>query len=62
MTAIRDDPQIDPDFTVTPRPGMILMWPAFLMHYVHPNLSDDLRISISFNLIAKSPVDYLPDQ
>ena len=42
--------------------GMILLWPAFLLHYVHPNLADDLRISISFNLIVKSPGDYLPDQ
>ncbi len=62
MTAIRNDPQIEPEFTVTPQPGMILIWPAFLMHYVHPNLSEALRISISFNLIVKSPGDYLPDQ
>ena len=62
MTAIKDDPQIEPEFTVSPKAGMILMWPAFLMHYVHPNLSDALRISISFNLIVKNPTDYLPQQ
>lgn len=62
MTAIKDDPQIDPEFTITPSPGTILMWPAFLMHFVHPNLSEDPRISISFNIVVKNPTDYLPRQ
>ena len=62
MTAIKDDPQVDPEFTVTPEPGMILLWPSFLMHYVHPNLSDEPRISISFNLIVKNQADHLPEQ
>ncbi|MDH3452512.1 MAG: 2OG-Fe(II) oxygenase family protein, partial [Gammaproteobacteria bacterium] len=62
MNAIKNDPQIEPEFTIAPQAGMILMWPAFLLHYVHPNLSDELRISISFNLIVKSPGDYLPAQ
>jgi len=62
MTAIKNDPQVEPEFTVVPQAGMILMWPAFLLHYVHPNLADDLRISISFNLIVKSPTNYLPSQ
>ncbi len=62
MTAIKDDLQIDPEFTVAPSPGSILMWPAFLMHFVHPNLSDDPRISISFNVVVRNPTDYLPQQ
>jgi uncharacterized protein (TIGR02466 family) len=62
MTAIKDDPQIEREFTVSPEPGMILMWPAFIMHFVHPNLSEESRISISFNLIVKNPTDYLPPQ
>lgn len=62
MTAIKQDPQVEPEFTVTPRPGMILLWPAFLMHFVHPNLSQQPRISLSFNLILKNPTDYLPRQ
>ena len=62
MTAIKDDPQIEPEFTVSPKPGMILMWPSFLMHFVHPNLSEQMRISISFNLMVKNPADYLPQQ
>lgn len=62
MTAIKDDPQIDPEFTVAPRAGTILMWPAFLMHFVHPNLSEEPRISISFNVVINKPTDYLPSQ
>ncbi len=62
MTAIKDDPQIEPEYTVSPKPGMILPWPAFIMHYVHPNLSEELRIGISFNLIVPDPARYLPQQ
>jgi len=62
MTALRDDPQSDPELTVVPAAGMILLWPAFLMHFVHPNLSDEPRISVSFNLMAKNPAEHLPRQ
>lgn len=62
MTAIKDDPQVEPEYTVSPQPGMILLWPSFLMHYVHPNLSDDPRISISFNLMVKNAADHMPQQ
>lgn len=60
MGAIRDDPQSEPELTVAPAAGMILMWPAFVMHFVHPNLSDEPRISISYNLMLKDPQRYLP--
>ena len=36
---------------VQPGPGTLMMWPSQLQHYVHPNLSHDERISISFNII-----------
>ena len=35
---------------VRPSAGMLMMWPSPLQHYVHPNLSDEHRITISFNL------------
>ena len=60
--AIRDDPQIEAEFTHRPQPGDILLWPAFLMHFVHPNLSDEKRISLSFNASLKWSDDYLPRQ
>jgi uncharacterized protein (TIGR02466 family) len=60
--AIRGDPYIEPEHTVQPRPGQILLWPAFLMHFVHPNLSETPRISISFNVMLKWSDAYLPEQ
>lgn len=62
MTAIRRDPHIEAEFTVSPRSGLILLWPAFLQHFVHPNLCRQPRISISFNVVLKWSDDYLPRQ
>ena len=62
MTAIRGDPQIEAEYTLHPEPGEILLWPAFLMHFVHPNLSNERRISVSFNVVLKWSDDYLPRQ
>ncbi len=41
---------------------MILLWPAFLNHFVHPNLSKQLRISVSYNVMLKWSEEYLPRQ
>lgn len=62
MTAIKGDPQIEAEYTLLPEAGTILLWPAFLHHFVHPNLSRQPRISISFNLVLKRSDAYLPDQ
>lgn len=62
MTAIRGDRQIEAEFTHRPEAGDILLWPAFLMHFVHPNFSDEKRVSISFNATLKWSDDYLPRQ
>ncbi|MDH3379733.1 MAG: 2OG-Fe(II) oxygenase family protein [Gammaproteobacteria bacterium] len=62
MTAIRNDPNIEAEYTVNPVPGMIMLWPAFLHHFVHPNLSKQHRISISYNVMLKWSDDYLPQQ
>jgi len=60
MTAIRDDPQVDPEYRLLPTSGEMLVWPAFLHHMVHVNLSRDVRISISFNVVLRWRNDYLP--
>jgi uncharacterized protein (TIGR02466 family) len=62
MTAIKDDPQIEAEHTVSPEAGEILLWPAFVHHFVHPNLSKEPRVSVSFNLVLKWSDDYLPNQ
>lgn len=36
---------------VRPVDGTLLMWPSPVQHYVHPNLSEKNRITISFNVM-----------
>ena len=62
MTAIKGDGQIEAEYTVSPKPGEILLWPAFLLHFVHPNLSEEPRLSISFNVVLKRSAELLPEQ
>lgn len=62
MNAVKRDPYVEMEHTVTPEPGMILLWPSFLHHFVHPNLSEDARISVSFNVVLNWSNDYLPEQ
>jgi len=62
MTAIRDDPQVEAEYTIQPVAGTILLWPSFLHHFVHPNLSKQNRVSISFNVVLNWRDDYLPQQ
>jgi uncharacterized protein (TIGR02466 family) len=40
--------------TVRPAAGTLLMWPSPVQHYVHPNLSREHRVTISFNLKVNS--------
>jgi len=37
--------------TLPPSPGLLIMFPSWLMHYTQPNLSKEDRISIAFNTI-----------
>ena len=60
MLAIRNDPQVDPEHRIVPDAGDILIWPAFLHHMVHVNLSDTPRISVSFNIVLRWRDSYLP--
>ncbi len=62
MSAIAGDPYVDPEYTVLPEPGLMMLWPAFLSHFVHPNLSKETRITISFNIVLKHEPHYLPKQ
>jgi len=54
MNAIPGDGQVDPEHRLLPVAGQILLWPSFLMHFVHPNLGEEERISISFNVLTDS--------
>lgn len=62
MTAIAADGQIDPEVTILPTPGTIMMWPSFVHHLVHPNLAEAHRVSVSFNVVVANASDLLPGQ
>ena len=36
-------------FTITPKVGLMFLFPAYLMHQVYPFYSDEERRSIAFN-------------
>lgn len=62
MNSIAKDPYVDPEYTVLPEPGLLMMWPAFLNHFIHPNLSKETRVTVSFNIVLKWQDHYLPQQ
>jgi len=60
MNAIKGDGQVDPEFRKLPANGELMIWPAFLHHLVHPNASEEARISVSFNVVLKWNPQYTP--
>lgn len=43
-----------PKHSITPRSGMLLLFPSYLVHWVYPNDSPDERMSIAFNISFSS--------
>jgi len=39
---------------VTPRDGMLLVFPSYLQHFVHPYFGDEPRITLAFNSLVQS--------
>ncbi len=62
MMAIAGDPQIDPEHRVTPAPGLLLLWPSFVHHAVHPNFAEQARVSVSFNVVLRRSDALIPEQ
>ena len=52
MVAAGSEYDAKPSHVVRPTPGTLLLWPSPVQHYVHPNLSEERRVSISFNVIV----------
>ena len=50
--AVRSDSHVirEKNYPITPAPLACLLFPSWLSHYVEPNNSDEVRISLSFNL------------
>lgn len=42
---------------VTPEPGLMLIFPGWLKHFVHPFRGRGARISIAFNIVLAAPSD-----
>jgi uncharacterized protein (TIGR02466 family) len=51
MITVGSEPDARASHVERPSAGTLLMWPSPVQHYVHPNLSEEHRITISFNLI-----------
>lgn len=51
MVTVGSEPDARAAHVVRPSAGSLLLWPSPVQHSVHPNLSEEQRISISFNLI-----------
>ena len=51
MVTVGPEPDARATHVECPTDGTLLMWPSPVQHYVHPNLSEGLRITISFNLV-----------
>lgn len=54
MVTVGSEPDARAAHVVRPSAGMLLMWPSPVQHYVHPNLSEEHRVTISFNLKRRS--------
>jgi uncharacterized protein (TIGR02466 family) len=50
MVTVGTEPDARSSYLVRPTAGTLLMWPSPVQHYVHPNLSQEHRITISYNL------------
>jgi uncharacterized protein (TIGR02466 family) len=50
------------EFPVRPSAGTMLMWDSSITHSVHPNLAEDTRISISFNIALAWSDSYLHEE
>lgn len=42
---------------ITPKPGMLLVFPGYLIHSVETNLSDTVRLSIAVEVFLEPPKD-----
>ncbi len=51
----------DNEYTLRPGPGTLLLWHSSLNHLVHPTLSEQTRISISFNIVLEWANHYASD-
>jgi len=56
IVCVDGDPYSQPQFSMRPEIGTMLLWPSALMHNVYPNLASENRITISFNVVVNGPL------
>ncbi len=39
------------NFVYPPKPGLNILFPSSLYHFVHPHFTDELRVSVAYNLV-----------
>ena len=50
MLAVAGEPLGQFEFAIRPEQGSVMLWDSSILHSVHPNLSTDPRMTISFNI------------
>lgn len=50
MNSIRHDPYLNYHHTVPLMPGLLLIWPAFVSYFEHPNHSREPAVRIAFDI------------
>ncbi len=50
MNAIKRDPYHDYHRHVRPRAGLLLMWPAYVSYFMHPNPSHEVNLRVDFDV------------
>ena len=53
MSNVTVTPMLAERVRVMPEPGLVLLFPGTLSHWVHPNDSEEDRISVSFNAVIR---------
>jgi hypothetical protein len=50
MNAIKRDPYHGYHRSLRPRAGLLLLWPAYVSYFLHPNTSDDAALLVAFGV------------
>jgi hypothetical protein len=54
MNAIKRDPYHGYHQSLRPRPGLLLLWPAYVSYFMHPNLSREPAMCVAYQVQLQS--------
>ena len=57
MNSIRRDPYLNYHHSVTLTPGLLLIWPAFVRYFEHPNHSREPAVRVAFDVHVEGGSD-----